>query len=79
MAYQIPLFQISSLVSAVVDEGAFVLLNALLHAILSGFLLTTATAVGARAVSSLVNFFMNHICTIGISGGQLNNVNKIIL
>ena len=53
-------YTISSLVSAVVDEGAFVLLNALLHTILSGFLLTTATAVGARAVSSLINFFMNH-------------------
>ena len=53
-------YTISSLVSAVVDEGMFIGLNAVLHTVLSGIALTSVTAAGARLVSSLVNFFMNH-------------------
>ena len=52
-------YTLSSLVSAVVDTGAYSLLSALLHGLLSGFALTAAAGVGARVVSSLLNFFMN--------------------
>ena len=52
-------YTLSSLVCAVVDTGAAALLNALLLGVLSGFPLTAATEVGARAVSSVLNFFLN--------------------
>jgi len=53
-------YAISSIVSAVVDEGLFLLLSALLHTALTGIGLTAVCAVSSRAVSSLINFFMNH-------------------
>ena len=54
-------YAISSVVSAVVDEGVFLLLNALLHPLsLAGVALTAVCTVGARVLSSLLNFFMNH-------------------
>jgi len=52
-------YTVSSLVSAVVDTGAYALLSALLKAVLQGAALTTAAGVGARVISSLLNFFMN--------------------
>ena len=53
-------YTISSIVSAVVDNGMFALLSGLLHGIFSGFPLTAVCTVSARVVSSLLNFFMNH-------------------
>ena len=41
------------------DTGAYALLSGLLKAILKGAALTTAAGVGARVISSLLNFFMN--------------------
>ncbi len=52
-------YTVSSLVSAIVDTGAYSLLTALLSSLLQGFALTTAAGVGARVVSSLLNFYMN--------------------
>ena len=52
-------YTISSLVSAVVDVGAFTLLTHLTQTILSGFALTAVPAITARIISSLLNFFMN--------------------
>ena len=53
-------YTISSIVSAVVDNGMFALLSGLLHSIFTGFPLTAVCTVSARIVSSLLNFFMNH-------------------
>ncbi len=53
-------YTISSIVSAVVDNGMFALLSCLLHGIFAGFPLTAVCTVSARMVSSLLNFFMNH-------------------
>ena len=52
-------YTISSLVSAVVDVGAFALLSHVLGSIFQGFLLTAVPAVAARVISSLLNFYMN--------------------
>ncbi len=52
-------YTLSSLVSAVVDTGAFSLLSWLLHSFLQGFALTAAAGITARVISSLLNFFMN--------------------
>ena len=52
-------YTISSLVCAVVDTGATAVLNTLLLGTLSGFALTAATEVGARVLSSLLNFYLN--------------------
>jgi len=52
-------YTLSSLVSAVVDTGAFSLLNWALQGVLKGFALTAAAGVAARVISSLLNFFMN--------------------
>ena len=49
----------SSLVSFVVDSGMVYLLTMLLRAILTDPLLGTVATVGARIVSSVLNFFMN--------------------
>jgi len=43
----------------VVDTLAYSLLTAALGSLMSGFSLTAVTGVGARAISSLLNFFMN--------------------
>ena len=53
-------YTVSSIVSAVVDNGMFALLSGLLHNIFTGFPLTAVCTVSARVVSSLLNFFMNH-------------------
>jgi len=52
-------YTLSSLVSAVVDTGAYSLLTAICGTFLKGFALTAAAGVGARVISSLLNFFMN--------------------
>ncbi len=52
-------YTISSLVCALVDTGAAALLNTLLLTVLSDFSLTAATEVGARIISSVLNFFLN--------------------
>ena len=49
----------SSVVSAVADSGLFALLSVLLAAFLTGTLLNAAATVGARIISSLLNFAMN--------------------
>jgi len=53
-------YTVSSLVSALVDNGLFALLSGLLHSIFAGFPLTAICTVSARVASSLLNFFMNH-------------------
>ena len=52
-------YTVSSLVSALVDTGAYSLLSWLCSAFAKGFALTAAAGVGARVISSLLNFFMN--------------------
>ena len=52
-------YTVSSVVSAVVDTGAYSLLSWLFSSMLQGFALTAAAGVGARAISSVLNFFMN--------------------
>ncbi len=52
-------YAISSVVSAVLDEGLFALLSFLMQGILTGFALTAVPTGIARLVSSLCNFFIN--------------------
>ena len=52
-------YTLSSLISAVVDTGAYSLFSWLLKRLLSGFALTAASGIIARVISSLLNFFMN--------------------
>ena len=52
-------YTLSSLVSAVVDTGTFSFLSWALQGVCSGMALTAAAGVGARVLSSLLNFFMN--------------------
>ncbi len=52
-------YTLSSLTSAVVDTGMYAFLGWVLKGFLSGFALTAAAGIGARVVSSLLNFFMN--------------------
>lgn len=52
-------YTLSSLTSAVVDTVCYSLLGWLLAGFLRGFALTAAAGVGARVISSLLNFFMN--------------------
>ena len=52
-------YSLSSIVSAIVDTGLFSVLSAVLHPVLSGFLLSAVPTVCARAASSLCNFFLN--------------------
>ena len=52
-------YTLSSLVSFVVDSGMVYLLTVMLRAFLQDPLLGTIATVGARAVSSLLNFYMN--------------------
>ncbi len=49
----------SSLISALVDTAAFALLSWAFGSVLTGLGLTAAAAIGARVISSLLNFFMN--------------------
>ena len=52
-------YTVSSLASAVVDTAAYSLLSALLKGLLQGLALTSVAGVGARVISSLLNFFLN--------------------
>ena len=52
-------YGISSIVSSLIDEGVYALLNKLLCCVLSGFIFTAVAAGGARVISSLCNFFIN--------------------
>ncbi len=52
-------YAISSVVSAVLDEGLFALLSFLLRGVLVGFALTAVPTAIARLGSSLCNFFIN--------------------
>ena len=52
-------YTLSSLLSAVVDEGLFTLLSWILKNSLTGLLLTAVPTISARVVSSLLNFFLN--------------------
>ena len=52
-------YTLSSLASALVDEGLFTLLSFLLRNSLTGFMLTAIPTAAARVVSSLLNFFLN--------------------
>lgn len=54
-------YTVSSLLSSVVDTGLFVLLSILLQNVFRDPLLTIIPAIGARVVSSLMNFFMNKL------------------
>ena len=48
-----------SVLSAIIDNGLFAILDLLLHNSVTGITLTTVCTAGARVVSSLFNFFMN--------------------
>ena len=52
-------YTVSSLLSAVIDNGIFALLSGMLHGLLTGMGLTAVCTAGARVISSLFNFFMN--------------------
>ena len=52
-------YTLSSLASSVVDTAAYALLTKLLSGIVQAFALTAVAGVGARVISSLMNFFMN--------------------
>ena len=52
-------YTISSLVSAVVDTMSYALLSWALAPLLWGFALTAVSGVGARIISSVLNFFLN--------------------
>ena len=52
-------YTLSSIASAVVDTSAYSLLTWLLSGIFTGFGLTASAGVGARVISSLLNFFLN--------------------
>ena len=55
-------YTVSSLASSVVDEGLFLLLSAVLSkGLLEGFALTAVSVGVARVISSLFNFFVNHV------------------
>ncbi len=52
-------YTIVSILSALLDNGIFALLSALLNKTLTGTVLTAVCTAGARVVSSLFNFFLN--------------------
>ena len=52
-------YTLSSITSAVVDTAAYALLSKLFSGIVKAFALTTVAGVGARVISSLLNFYMN--------------------
>lgn len=52
-------YTMSSLLSSIVDTGLFVLLSTLLKNVFQEPMLTIVPAIGARVVSSLMNFYMN--------------------
>ena len=52
-------YTLSSLASAVVDTAAYSVLSFVLGGMLRGLSLTAAAGIGARVISSLLNFFLN--------------------
>ncbi len=52
-------YTLSSITSAVVDTAAYALLSKLFSGIVKAFALTAVAGVGARVISSLLNFYMN--------------------
>ena len=52
-------YTLSSLISAGIDEGLYMLLSWMLQPVLSGFWFSAVPIATARVVSSLCNFFMN--------------------
>ena len=52
-------YTLSSIISAVVDTGAYSLLSKVLSGVLTGLTLTAAAGIIARVISSLLNFFLN--------------------
>ena len=52
-------YTLSSMVSAVVDTGAFSLFSWIFGKFLTGLSLTAAAGILARVISSLLNFYMN--------------------
>ena len=52
-------YTLSSLASAVVDTAAYSVLSFVLGGMLKGLSLTAAAGIGARVISSLLNFFLN--------------------
>ena len=52
-------YTLSSILSALVDTGAYSLLSKVLSGMLTGLSLTAAAGVIARVISSLLNFFLN--------------------
>ena len=52
-------YTLSSLTSAAVDTGVYTLLGWMLRGLLNGLTLTAAAGIGARVVSSLLNFYLN--------------------
>ena len=52
-------YTLSSLTSAFVDTAAYALLTRLLSGMVKAFALTAVAGVGARVISSLLNFYMN--------------------
>ena len=65
-------YALSSIVSALVDEGLYVLLSWLLSNSLTGLLLTAVPTVCARVVSSLINFFLNKKVVFHSKAGTLS-------
>ena len=53
-------YTVSSFLSALIDEGIFILLTWLLQNSLSGAFLTAVPVIGARIISSMFNFMVNH-------------------
>ena len=52
-------YTISSLISSIVETGLLAVLNLFLKNLLKGLALTAATAIPARIISCLVNFYIN--------------------
>lgn len=69
-------YGLSSLVSAGADTGLFALLSALLAGRLTGTALNAAATVGARAVSSLLNFTMNRRLVFRSGGPLLRSLGR---
>ena len=52
-------YTLSRLISALVDTGAYTILSWIFKALLSGLALTAVAGIGARVISSLLNFYLN--------------------
>ena len=52
-------YTLSSLISALVDTGAYTILSWIFKTLLSGLALTAVAGIGARVISSLLNFYLN--------------------